>query len=222
MTSSPLSPTQRCFFNGCDKPVDTNSWRCIAHRHRGRCDVPDCCNQAYARKLCVKHGGKKTCRIDGCNQRARLANVCYTHGGRHTKRQCSFQGCVNPAQAHQRCCRHGGRRKCSVQGCTTFARSGGVCCRHNNYGSDGVRSAHVPSAEDRPPSWRDMLASEDEGSSTNAKPPTSLMVEEDDEVAGRMLVTVIDMQLVLEDTVGATAPDATFWSTDLVDVIMSL
>ncbi|CAK4665673.1 hypothetical protein LEN26_000237 [Aphanomyces euteiches] len=131
------SPT--CFFNGCGKPCQPNSWKCVFHRNRGRCLHHGCHNQVYARKLCAKHGGKKQCAVDGCEMSARLANVCYKHGAGSLKKRCTFEDCLKPAQLRQRCVRHGGGRRCKVAGCETHARSGGYCCRHGRlflYESD--------------------------------------------------------------------------------------
>ncbi|KAG9398008.1 hypothetical protein AC1031_015037 [Aphanomyces cochlioides] len=88
-----------CFFNGCGKPCQPNSWKCVFHRNRGRCLHHGCHNQVYARKLCAKHGGKKQCAVEGCEMSARLANVCYKHGAGSLKKRCTFEGGY--------CCRHG-------------------------------------------------------------------------------------------------------------------
>ncbi|CAK4106407.1 unnamed protein product [Aphanomyces euteiches] len=120
-----------CFFEGCLKPVEANSWRCAFHKGRDRCSVADCRRQAYARKLCARHGGKAKCSVDGCAFRVRSMGLCAKHGVKRKPRICQEADCGKPAQAFGYCIRHGGGRRCKTPGCDTYARRGGMCCRHS-------------------------------------------------------------------------------------------
>ncbi|KAF0695236.1 Aste57867_13928 [Aphanomyces stellatus] len=120
----------KCFFSGCSNEAEVDSWKCTFHFRRGRCAVPDCRSQVYARHLCVRHGGKRQCQVDGCMQNCRVGLFCTRHSPSDIIRLCSEDGCNMQAHLRGKCFRHGGRRECAVDGCDTLARNRGFCAKH--------------------------------------------------------------------------------------------
>ncbi|RHY36807.1 hypothetical protein DYB38_011711, partial [Aphanomyces astaci] len=86
-----------CLFNDCPHPATLPSMKCTFHKGRGKCRMPDCHNQVYARKLCVRHGGKKICLRPHCTAHARGNAFCLKHGGVAKRRTCEVDGCVKLA-----------------------------------------------------------------------------------------------------------------------------
>ncbi|RHY88411.1 hypothetical protein DYB35_005749 [Aphanomyces astaci] len=66
--------------------------KCAFHKGRGKCRMPDCHNQVYARQLCVRHGGKKICLRPHCTAHARGNAFCLKHGGVAKRRTCEVDG----------------------------------------------------------------------------------------------------------------------------------
>ncbi|OQR86682.1 hypothetical protein ACHHYP_10236 [Achlya hypogyna] len=128
-----------CVFNGCSNPpLGDGETKCGFHRHRRQCQVPNCCNQVYARQLCVRHGGKRICATEGCLRNARIALFCAQHARTPVRTEiCSVDGCPRVAHLRHRCVRHGGGRQCKVASCKTHARRGGYCWRHRVMSDEG-------------------------------------------------------------------------------------
>ncbi|KAG9414551.1 hypothetical protein AC1031_007958 [Aphanomyces cochlioides] len=139
-----------CFFDGCEEPVGVDSWRCVFHRGRNQCTIPNCRRQAYAKKLCARHGGRSKCSVEGCLFRVRSGGVCATHGVKRKPRVCRVPGCGNSGQSHGHCIKHGGVQRCKVVGCTTFARTRGVCFRHNRLFKTKTADQYMEALADDP------------------------------------------------------------------------
>ncbi|EQC36539.1 hypothetical protein SDRG_05988, partial [Saprolegnia diclina VS20] len=120
-----------CYFGDCVHEALEGSWRCHFHRHRLKCNIAECRNQVYARGLCVRHGGKSRCQVDACDTNVRDGSFCAKHGGGKRRGNCIEAGCVNRAQARQRCIRHGGGNHCRADNCLKYARTNGLCTRHS-------------------------------------------------------------------------------------------
>ncbi|KAH9117282.1 hypothetical protein LEN26_012739 [Aphanomyces euteiches] len=121
-----------CLFNQCKKEAITGLGKCAFHRHRNKCSVENCTNQAVVATKCVRHGGKRLCQAIGCKQHARGGRLCSKHGGISHKRFCKEVGCTKQAHANKKCIAHGGRRDCTFPGCSHHARSGGLCQYHQS------------------------------------------------------------------------------------------
>ncbi|KAH9090080.1 hypothetical protein Ae201684P_014834 [Aphanomyces euteiches] len=120
-----------CCFKGCVNPCSNPvTGKCELHKHKGRCSMPQCANQVYARGLCVRHGAKRRCQVPNCMANARRGNVCSSHGAPTMRKGCTEPGCTKIAQMLQKCVAHGGGRRCKMEGCMTYARAGGYCVRH--------------------------------------------------------------------------------------------
>ncbi|KAG9407673.1 hypothetical protein AC1031_002391 [Aphanomyces cochlioides] len=139
-----------CFFNECHNEVLPGSWKCIFHRHRGKCLAGNCQNQVYARNLCVRHGGRKKCQFEHCEFNARVGDFCSKHGVGSRKKLCTEPGCTNKAHAREKCVRHGGGRKCKMDSCDVYARNGGFCSRHSRLLIDKIHPSQVSSLTSRP------------------------------------------------------------------------
>ncbi|CAK4071270.1 unnamed protein product [Aphanomyces euteiches] len=122
----------KCYFNDCPEDATPNSWKCTFHRHRRACQVDECRNQVYARRLCVRHGGKRQCQVPFCGTNIRVGTFCTKHGGEANKRYCKIEGCNKQAHLQGKCVRHGGGRLCKTEGCTAHARHGSFCKRHQD------------------------------------------------------------------------------------------
>ncbi|KAF0708621.1 hypothetical protein AaE_013136 [Aphanomyces astaci] len=137
MTASTTTTTSNatagvCLFNDCPHPATLPSMKCAFHKGRGKCRMPDCHNQVYARKLCVRHGGKKICLRPHCTAHARGNAFCLKHGGVAKRRTCEVDGCVKLAHANHKCVAHGGGRYCKSPGCSFHARFAGLCLQCNS------------------------------------------------------------------------------------------
>ncbi|KAF0697840.1 Aste57867_11494 [Aphanomyces stellatus] len=123
-----------CFFNHCHNPVEAGAWKCIFHKHRGRCLVQSCRNQMYARDLCIRHGGKRQCTVDNCDRNVRIGELCALHGTlAHKELRCTEPHCTSVAHNRHKCVKHGGGRQCKAPQCTRHPRAGGYCCRHARH-----------------------------------------------------------------------------------------
>ena len=102
---SPVSPHQRCQFQGCAESAQSST------------------------SFCVAHGGGRRCQFQGCTKSARSStSFCVAHGG---GRRCQFQGCTKSAQSSTSfCVAHGGGKRCAYSGCVTSALIKEYCCKH--------------------------------------------------------------------------------------------
>ena len=72
---------------------------------------------------------KKQCSYEGCTNVAQAGGVCTRHGAK--LKRCSRDRCTNQAQKLDLCTKHGAKRKlCSYEGCSNVAQKGGVCEKH--------------------------------------------------------------------------------------------
>ncbi|KAG9413700.1 hypothetical protein AC1031_012927 [Aphanomyces cochlioides] len=127
-----MAAAATCVFNQCNKEAITASGKCAFHKHRVKCGIADCSNQAVMDNKCVRHGGKRLCRVNGCEQHARSGHFCAKHGGVSYKRFCTHEGCTKQAHVNKKCIAHGGRRYCSHADCTRHARVNGLCQQHQS------------------------------------------------------------------------------------------
>ncbi|KAF0716456.1 Aste57867_2841 [Aphanomyces stellatus] len=133
-TTIASSDVAKCFFNHCHNPVEAGAWKCIFHKHRGRCLVQSCRNQMYARDLCIRHGGKQQCIVDNCDRNVRMGELCALHGTlAHKELRCTEPHCTSVAHNRHKCVKHGGGRQCKAPQCTRHPRAGGYCCRHAQH-----------------------------------------------------------------------------------------
>ncbi|CAK4207864.1 unnamed protein product [Aphanomyces euteiches] len=69
-----------CLFNHCSNFAVHGTGKCSFHKHRSKCSIEDCNNQAVIHTKCVRHGGKRLCQEDGCHRHSRVGRFCQKHG----------------------------------------------------------------------------------------------------------------------------------------------
>ncbi|KAF0693153.1 Aste57867_15844 [Aphanomyces stellatus] len=103
-----MDPTP-CLFNDCTAPGHF-AGKCDRHKGKVQCQIAECFNQVYARRLCVRHGGKLQCQAPGCMANARAHGFCCKHGAKSIKKYCQEPGCDRKARFQHRCANHGRKK----------------------------------------------------------------------------------------------------------------
>ncbi|OQS02372.1 hypothetical protein THRCLA_05248 [Thraustotheca clavata] len=170
-----MSNPNQCLFKECSEPALPGFNRCLNHKNRSPCSVPNCPNQVYARYLCVRHGGKRVCAFENCNIYARGGQFCGKHGGIVNKRFCLVEGCKKQAHANQKCVRHGGGRFCKIDGCSYHSRSGGFCLKHQP--SSPPKATQPESSESLDDEILDVIIKSKNKSNVLARPATVTVID---------------------------------------------